>query len=100
MNLLHTINKDYCLDLSGGANKCFAAYVSPEPGGRTKDLSLSFVDSIYNAIINSGTISVCLATQRLEAISNLEPNINLDFLEEDELVEKLNDIKWYEEKKI
>lgn len=99
LNLLQTINREYCLDLSDGQNKCFAAYVSPEPGGRTKTF-VSFVDSIYDAILKSEIISVCLATCRLEAINKLYPDFNFRQFSEIELVQNLNDLQWFESNSI
>jgi hypothetical protein len=94
LNLLQIINKDYCLDISEGQNKCFAIYVSPEPGGRTKTFP-SFVDSVYDAILKSGIISVCLATLRLEVIDQLYPKESSEFNSEDDLIQKLNDQDWF-----
>jgi hypothetical protein len=94
INLLHAINDEYCLDLSNQQNKCFGAYVSPEPGGRTKTFP-SFVDSIFEAIVNSNIISFCLASLRLEAINSLYPEISFEGLCEPEIVENLNDQSWF-----
>ena len=94
INLLHAINKEYCLDLTNEQNKCFGVYVSPEPGGRTKTFP-SFVDCIFDALLKSNIISVCLATLRLEAISNLYPEFSLENMSEAHIVENLNEQKWF-----
>src|SRR5215213_10255819 len=60
VNLQQDINREYCLDISGEANKCFAVYVTPEPGGRTKTF-LSLVDLLFEAILRSNVIENCLA---------------------------------------
>ena len=49
VNLAQSINDNYCLDISEDLNKCFAIYVVPEPGGRTKTFP-SFVDLIFGNI--------------------------------------------------
>lgn len=99
INLMQKINKEFCLDLSDGLNKCFAIYVTPEPGGRTKTFQ-SFVDSIYDAILKSEIISTCLAILRLEAINELYPNTSLDGIDEKDLVKSVNNSQWYQTKNI
>jgi hypothetical protein len=94
--LLQAINKEYCLDLSNEENKCFGIYVSPEPGGRTKTFP-SLVDSIFDAIIKSNIISVCLATLRLEAMNIAYPDFKIQESDETKLVENLNNENWFEE---
>jgi hypothetical protein len=76
VNLQHIVNREFCLDVSNGLNKCFAVYVTPEAGGRTKTFS-SFVDQIYSAIYHLGIIEDCLAILRLEAVSALYPHADL-----------------------
>ncbi|MEN6414241.1 MAG: hypothetical protein ABFC84_15995 [Veillonellales bacterium] len=99
LNLLHTINREYSLDLSDEQNKCFAIYVSPEPGGRTKTF-IGFIDAIFDSILKSQIISVCLATLRLEAINKLHPELNFGHFSESELVQHLNDPAWFENNSI
>ena len=96
LNLQHTVNEQYCLDLSGGVNKCFAVYVTPEPGGRTKSFS-AFVDACYQAIVASNIISSCCAILRLNAIEELYPDKNISESCEDEqqLIERLCTEEWF-----
>lgn len=96
VNLLNKINKEYCLDISDGMNKCFAVYVFPELGGRTKTFT-SYVDVFFQAILQSNIIKISLATLRLEAIVELYPDANLDIesQDENELVENLNSREWF-----
>ena len=95
VNLAHKINKDYCLDISDELNKCFAVYVTPEPGGRTKSFA-SFVDLIFEAMLKSGIVDVCLATLRLEAACRLYPDKDFSTLagEMDKSVARLNSPDW------
>ena len=99
LNLTHKINREYCLDLSNNINRCFAIYVSPEPGGRTKTFP-SFVDTIFESILNSGIINICLATLRLEVINQSYPEISLAEFPEDELIMNLNSKDWFDQEKI
>ena len=94
--LLHQINKEYCLDYSGGGNKCFAVYVSPEPGGRTKTYS-SFVDRVFESILDSGIVPVALAALRLEALQEVNERIfqSLAGKADGEIVRLLNDPDWF-----
>lgn len=94
LNLLHKINNEFCLDLSEGQNKCFGAYLSPEPGGRTKTF-ISFVDCIFDSILKSNIISTTLATLRLEVIASLYSNKLPEDNGESNLVELLNTENWY-----
>ncbi len=96
VNLQQDINRDFCLDISDDVNKCFAIYVTPEPGGQTKTFG-SFVDLIFKAIIDSNVIRYCLATLRLEAIAELYPDLDLDDYDEKELVDALNTEAWLAE---
>lgn len=95
VNLAHRINESFCLDISGEINKCFAIYVAPEPGGRTKTFP-SFLDLIFDAMLKSGIVDICLATLRLEAASALYPDKDFVSLAggDDELVDKLNQEQW------
>jgi len=96
INLQQMINKDYCLDISDDLNKCFAIYVAPEPGGRTKTFQ-SFVDLFFKSILGSNIIEYCLASLRLDAIYKIYPNINLDGdIKDDEnkLISSLNSQEW------
>ena len=98
VNLYHKINKNYCLDLSGKLNKCFAVYTQPELGGRTKTF-LSFVDLLYQAILQSDVIRNCLAILRLQAIDGLYPGFlsEIESIDENELIENLNSRNWLKE---
>ncbi len=100
VNLQQKINKAYCLDISDKVNKCFAVYVTPEPGGRTKTFS-SFVDVFFQSILRSGIIRVCLATLRLEAIRELYPKVDLASVLRDEaaLISDLNSEEWFKRRK-
>ncbi len=101
VNLARRINKNYCLDISDDLNKCFAIYVVPEPGGRTKTFP-SFVDLIFNSMINSGIIDISLASLRLSVATELYPE--KDFLslvgDEEDLVKKFNSEEWLREQGI
>lgn len=101
INLQQNINKDYCLDISNNINKCFAIYLSPEPGGRTKTF-YNFVDSVALSIFDSNIIDESLAILRLGAISEINPGLNVkkEFSSDEEIVSKLNSENWYEKKKI
>ena len=91
VNLMRKINQNYCLDISDEINKCFALYITPEPGGRTKTFT-SFAKLIFSSILQSGILDTCLASLRLEAISELYPGVDLtsQFSNEVELIECLN----------
>lgn len=95
VNLACRINENYCLDISNDVNKCFAVYVTPEPGGRTKSFS-SFLNLIFESMLKSGIIDTCLATLRLEAASKLYPKIDLAGLAGSgiDLISKLNTESW------
>ncbi len=95
VNLAQRINKNYCLDISDELNKCFAIYVVPEPGGRTKTFP-SFVDLIFDSMVNSGIIDISLASLRLSTATELYPDKDFLSLVEDEndLVEKFNSENW------
>lgn len=99
--LLHEINNKYALDISDGLNKCFALYVTPEPGGRSKTFS-SFVDLIFQSIISSNIINDCAAILRLNSILDEYPDIleESDFEDEEILLGNLNDEEWFKDKKI
>lgn len=101
VNLFQDINKNFCLDLSNGVNKCFAVYVTPEPGGRTKTFS-SFVDTLFQSILRSNIIKKCLAILRLEAITEINANINIEKIasNDEELIESLNSNDWFEKNNI
>lgn len=96
VNLLERINREYCLDISEGINKCFAAYVAPEAGGRTKTFD-RFVDLIFASIIDSNIINICLAALRLEALLTLKPDFEVTshFPSDDDLINGLNSEEWF-----
>lgn len=94
INLIQEINKNYSLDLSKGKNKCFAVYVSPSPGGRTKTF-VSFVDLIFKSILDSKIIKTCIAILRLKALEKLSPELFASFENEENLVDDLNTEEWF-----
>lgn len=95
LHLNRAINSDYCLEISGGVNKCFSIYFSPEGGGSVKSFD-KFVDNFFLAICKKNIISEALAILRYEAICELDAwrDIDLDSLGESEIVENLNDNFW------
>ncbi|HEY0764032.1 MAG TPA: hypothetical protein VGD61_16775 [Pyrinomonadaceae bacterium] len=99
VNLQQNINKEYCLDISDGHNKCFALLVTPEAGGRTKTFP-SFVDQMFDAILRLRIIDECLAILRLEAITKLYPRTDLteDLKNEKSLRERLRSPEWFWER--
>jgi len=99
VNLIDRINQEYCLDVSDEVNKCFAVYVAPEPGGRTKTFD-SFVDLLFEAIYSSGIIASSLASMRLDAIAEAYPDVNIEEDDEQKLVASLNSEEWLREQKI
>lgn len=101
VNLQQIINRQFCLDISEGSNKCFAVLVRPEPGGRTKTFE-SFINVLFQAIVRTNIIDICLATLRLEAIKELRPNIDsiVQGLDDEALVVKLNTREWFSEQKL
>ena len=99
VNLIDRINQEYCLDISDELNKCFAVYVAPEPGGRTKMFD-SFVDLIFEAIYSSGIIASSLASMRLDAIAEAYPDVNIDEEDEQKLIASLNSEEWLRAKGI
>jgi hypothetical protein len=96
INLVREINADYCLRLSNDVNKCFAIYLQPEAGGRTKTFD-AFVDILFSALYGSGIIKSSLAILRANAIVKLQGSDQFlsNFPSEDVLIEKLNDANWY-----
>ncbi|MCX6380142.1 MAG: hypothetical protein NT023_11825, partial [Armatimonadetes bacterium] len=101
VNLLQNINKEYCLDISDDVNKCFAVYIEPESGGRTKTFS-SFVDLFFSAIFRSNIIDHSLTVLRLEAINALYP-MKVFFagdVDEKQITQDLSDIDWYKSQSI
>lgn len=101
VNLQQNINENFCLDISEGINKCFAIYVTPEQGGRTKTFS-SFVDCIFGFILQSQIIKVSLASLRLDAIVNAYPGKAhlLEVEDESLLIANLNNKDWFQENNI
>ncbi|MDR0865673.1 MAG: hypothetical protein LBO74_12185 [Candidatus Symbiothrix sp.] len=98
LNLLKKINKNFCLDISEGANKCFGLYIVPEPSGRTRTFS-NLLDLIIEAIIQSNVLNYSLAAIRLEAILELKLK-NMDeseLTDEETLIKVLNTLVWYNE---
>ena len=99
VNLMHRINQEYCLDISGELNKCFAVIVAPESGGRTKTFD-RFVDLLFSAIYSSPIIEVALAILRLDVIVAAYPGVDIDESDEKRLVVSLNSQEWFEEQGI
>ncbi len=101
INLYEDINREYCLDISKGINKCFSIYFAPEPGGRTKSFN-SFIELFFNAVIKSEIINTCLAILRLEAIQSISPKFDLGshFKTTNELIYRLNDSEWLNNNKL
>ncbi len=99
VNLIDRINREYCLDISDEVNKCFAVYVAPEPGGRTKTFD-SFVDLLFEAIYFSGIIDSSLASMRLDAIAEAYPDVKIDDDDEQKLITFLNSEEWLRKKGI
>lgn len=97
LNLLKRINKNYCLDISENANKCFGLYIVPEPSGRTRTFT-NLLDLIMETIYQTKVIDYSLAAMRLESIMEcgLKKFNDDDFSDEKKLIEELNDIKWYD----
>jgi hypothetical protein len=94
VNLQQEINKDFCLDISEGVNKCFALYVTPQIGGRTKTFS-KFIDCLFDSLLQSHIIKTSLAVLRLEALTEFPKlNENIEGLDDSQIVEKLNDEDW------
>lgn len=98
VNLIEKMNREYCLDISNELNKCFAVYVAPELGGRTKTFD-SFVDIIFAAIYSSGIIASSLASMRLDAIAEVYPVLKIDD-DEQKLIASLNSEEWLKEQGI
>lgn len=93
LNLINKINNNFCLDLSDSVNKCFGIYISPEPGGRNKTFA-SFVDLIFDSLISSNIIEICLTVIKLETIAKIYPDFNFDDINEDTIIQDINDINW------
>ena len=97
VNLQQAITREYALDLSEGRNKCFAIYVSPESGGRTKSFS-ALLDLWFEAILRSRVIEESLASIRLTALNEVAPQNPLNENDEDGYVmDCLRDKSWYEQ---
>ncbi len=101
VNLMGTVNRQFCLDISQDINKCFALYVSPEPGGRTKTFGL-FVEQIFDSIVQSNILEICLASMRLDALAVVYPDIEKETrsMDEDTLIAELNSDRWFARKMI
>jgi len=103
VNLQQAINREYCLDISNGVNKCFALYLKPEPGGRTKTFA-SFVDLLFHSMLRAGIVDTCLAILRLEALSRVYPDVPLEVGESDQelkdTVRALNSEEWYKDRQL
>lgn len=103
VNLHRDINKEFCLDISKGKNKCFSLYFSPEPSGRIKTFD-KFVDALFDSIFSSNIIDAALASIRLSIIQSISSE-TLDEListaeTEKELIDRVNDQSFYTSNKI
>lgn len=98
INLNREVNENFCLNFSSNQNKCFGIYFTPEASGNSKTFK-KFIDQLFSNIVESKIIDYSLATLRLEAIISLTKNDEIinEFLNEEELVEKLNDSNWLSE---
>jgi hypothetical protein len=77
-------------------------HITPEPSGRTKTF-YDFVDLIFEEIINKDIIKYSLASLRFEAISEIENdkvNINEEFEDVLDSINKLNSSDFFGDKKI
>jgi hypothetical protein len=100
VNVVRQINDEFDLDISNGVNKCFALYLSPEPGGRTKTF-LSFTDRIFEAILSYRILDYALSVLRIRAIEELYPNFRIKELPEDDAVlDALSSKEWYQTHKL
>lgn len=90
------INRDFCLSISGGLNKCFALILQPEPRGQTKTFD-NFTDVFAESMFKSDVLGDALATLRLQAILVLYPDFDISshFADEIDLRTKLNSEGWY-----
>lgn len=95
LNLIKKINENFTLKLSDGANKCFANYVTPLPGGRTKSFD-NLIDLLYQSILTNDFINYCLANLRVKAV--IEENSDFfekhNFDDEKDLINKFIDENW------
>ncbi len=101
LNLQKKINKNYCLDISNEANKCFGLYIVPEPSGRTRTF-IHFLDLIVSAIDHQNILDYSLAAIRLDAIIELKLDIFSDneLKDEEQLIKNLNNLAWFDSQKI
>ncbi|MEQ8520485.1 MAG: hypothetical protein RLN79_06935 [Cytophagales bacterium] len=100
VNLLKSINEQFCLDISNEENKCFGLYVSPEPSGRTKSF-YNLVDIIFENLIDNDIIDSCLATLRLEALLKIKDDFDVSQFDSDQqIVDKLNSPEWFKTNEI
>lgn len=98
INLQTDINAQYCWDISEGENKCFAAFVTPEPGGRTKTFT-SFIDLAFESILRSGVVDSSLAILLVQAIGEHYPQVGLDE-DEEVLLKNVFSAGWYSDNEI
>lgn len=101
VNLQREINKDYCLTVSNGYNRCFALTLVPEPGGKTKTFD-NFVELFVDGIFRSNIIDNSLASLRLEALLQLNPyfEVTKHFQDESQIRSALTSEKWFREAEI
>jgi len=98
VNLQKKINQDFGLSISNELNKCFAIIIVPEPGGKTKTFE-SFIDLLFESVLESKIIDDSLLSLHLESIINLDETFNPGeyFSDENDLKNKLQSPNWYTE---
>jgi hypothetical protein len=100
VNLQDAINRHNNLDISEEKSKCFALYVVPESGGRTKTFA-SLLNLIFDAMLRLGIIEESLATIRLNAVTSLYTGGGPAFSPDDDvLIENLRSEQWYTDNEI
>lgn len=101
VNLQKKINQDFGLSISNELNKCFAIILVPEAGGKTKTFE-SFIDLFVERIFESNMIDDSLLSLRLEAITTLHQDFDIEkyFSDEVDLRNKLQSRDWYSKNNI
>ncbi len=101
IHLQNEINKDFCDEVSGGANKCAALILSPEAGGRSRSFQ-SFVDLIFQNMLESELIESCLTILRYEVIADRYPDVakKLESLDAQQIIDSLKNESWYSDNDI
>ncbi len=99
INVVKMINNGFDLDISSGINKCFALYLSPEPGGRNKTFH-SLADLLFEALLSYRTLDYALSVLRLRAIEELQPGFTMKEATDGAILEALSIGDWYKENKL